>query len=155
MCMEWKTYNGRFAEHYRIGWMNNEDSPHPEPPPRRIEPGGPPPRPHMPFPPPPPKGLISPLILKALILRILRDSPSYGYDIVNKINDILGSRVPRSVIYYHLNAAERLGFVVSKWEVSGKKARKMYYITDSGEAFLEDAKKKLERLRNVIEYIYS
>ena len=44
---------------------------------------------------------------------------------------------------------------MSKWEVSGKKARKMYYITDSGEAFLEDVKKKLEKLRSVIEYIYS
>ena len=153
--MERRTYNGRFAESYRIRWMNNEDFPHPEPPPRRIGPGGPPPHPHMPFPPPPPKGLISPLILKVLILRILRDSPSHGYDIVNKINDILESRVPRSVIYYHLNAAERLGLVVSNWEVSGKKARKMYYITDSGRAFLEGAKKKLERLRNVIEYIYS
>ena len=104
---------------------------------------------------PPPRDLISPLIMKALILRILRDNPSYGYDLINKVSNILGSRVPRSVIYYHLNVAEQLGLVISKWEVSGKKAKRMYYITDSGEMFLEDIKKKLEKLRNIIEFIYS
>jgi len=104
---------------------------------------------------PPPRDLISPLIMKALILRILRDGPSYGYDLIDKISNILGAYVPKSVIYYHLNVAERLGLVISKWEVSGKKTRRMYYITDSGEIFLEDVKKKLEKLRSIIEFIYS
>lgn len=59
--------------------------------------------------------------MKALILRILRDGPSYGYDLIDKISNILGAHVPKSVICYHLNVAERLGLVILKWEVSGKK----------------------------------
>ena len=88
------------------------------------------------------------------MLRILKEKPSHGYDIAERISSILGRKIAKSRIYNLLNSLETKGLVYSKWELAEGKARRIYYITDEGESFLEEAKIKLKILKSVIDYIF-
>lgn len=74
-----------------------------------------------------------------LILGILARSPSYGYEIVRRVNDeadgVFSWR--EGTIYPVLHKLEKDGFVVSRWEEAETgRNRKYYHITARGRACL-------------------
>jgi len=78
------------------------------PPPPSTEPEHPPPPPHAP--PPAAREMLTPLVAKALVLRILKEKPSHGYDIAERISSILGRKIAKSRIYNLLNSSYNLYF---------------------------------------------
>ena len=131
----------------------------PLPPPSDFEPPQPPPKPPLlpPPPPPPPRGdeILPPVLAKGIILKMLKAKPMHGYDLAEEISTLVGRKIFKSRIYNILNTFEKQGLIYGKWEVQEKKARKVYYITEHGEAALEELKKPLSVLKNALDYFFT
>jgi PadR family transcriptional regulator PadR len=85
------------------------------------------------------------------LLLALHLKPSYGYDLLGKINDfgfVDGSLDPGTVDR-HLRRLEDDGFVSSKWDTTGTgPARRFYEITPEGEILLGNWVMFMERNYN-------
>ncbi|WKG08163.1 PadR family transcriptional regulator [Nocardia sp. PE-7] len=76
-----------------------------------------------------------------LVLGILAEGESYGYAILEQVNQLSRGRMQWTdgMLYPLLHRLERLGHVSSTWRVSeGGRRRKHYLITDSGRAALAE-----------------
>jgi DNA-binding PadR family transcriptional regulator len=82
--------------------------------------------------------------LEALILGAVAERPLHGYGIVKVIKD--GSqgalKAGEGQLYPILHKMEEQGWLASEWEPQeGRPPRKLYHITDGGQAELADRKK--------------
>ena len=83
--------------------------------------------------------------LEPVILVSLREWNSYGYELMERAAFGFEAMNP-GTMYRTLRHMEENGVVKSKWETSkGGPARRMYSITDAGEAYLEFWAKSLEQ----------
>lgn len=76
-----------------------------------------------------------------LVLGILAEGESYGYAILEQVNQLSHGRMQWTdgMLYPLLHRLERLGHVSSTWRVSeGGRRRKHYLITESGRAALAE-----------------
>ncbi|MFE1592065.1 PadR family transcriptional regulator [Nocardia sp. NPDC058705] len=76
-----------------------------------------------------------------LVLGILAEGESYGYAILEQVNELSHGRMQWTdgMLYPLLHRLERQGHVSSTWRVSeGGRRRKHYLITDSGLAALAE-----------------
>jgi DNA-binding PadR family transcriptional regulator len=82
--------------------------------------------------------------LKYVILKLLRDKPMHGYEVMRALEHESGGCYKASAgsIYPTLQMLEDLGFVTSK-EADGKK---VYSITDAGRKHLEENKDVVEEI---------
>jgi DNA-binding PadR family transcriptional regulator len=73
--------------------------------------------------------------LRLVILRLIADKPSHGYEIIKEIEErVAGAYSPSpGVIYPTLTLLEELGYVAVS---PGEGARKLHEITEAGRAFL-------------------
>ena len=79
------------------------------------------------------------------MLVILRECSSYGYQLMERLTEFGFEALNPGTLYRTLRKMEREGLCESKWETaSGGPARRMYSITDAGEAYLELWVKSLE-----------
>jgi len=91
--------------------------------------------------------------MKYVILKLLRDKPRHGYDIMKDLEERMhGCYTPSpGTVYPTLQWLEDEGLVVAR-EVEGKK---VYEITDTGRAFLDEHKDTVEdifdRIRETVE----
>lgn len=91
--------------------------------------------------------------MKYVILKLLRDKPRHGYEIMKDLEERMhGCYTPSpGTVYPTLQWLEDEGLVVAR-EVEGKK---VYEITDTGRAFLEEHKDTVEdifdRVRETVE----
>ena len=83
--------------------------------------------------------------LELLLLRILADEPTYGYELVNRLADRTGGEVgiKEGTLYPVLYRLEDAGLVVPEWEqqerASGRGApRKYYRLTPAGAQRVEE-----------------
>jgi PadR family transcriptional regulator PadR len=77
---------------------------------------------------------------KPLLLSILLDGESYGYQIIKKMRTFSGGHLEWSfgMLYPVLHRLEKDGFIVSKWKSSGEgRLRKYYRLTEAGSRELE------------------
>src|SRR5579875_3678085 len=74
--------------------------------------------------------------LRLVILQLIADKPSHGYEIIKAIEERIGGEYSPSpgVIYPTLTLLEEMGYATVQPEEGG---RKLYAITDEGRAFLE------------------
>jgi PadR family transcriptional regulator PadR len=78
-------------------------------------------------------------VLTLVILRLVAEQESYGYELVERVHRLGLTEVPEGSIYPALSRLERDGHVVSYLVPSNAgPARKYYRLTDSGEAFLRE-----------------
>ena len=86
---------------------------------------------------------------KYIILRQIRDKPSYGYEIIRALEERFHSfYVPSpGSVYPTLQMLEEMGHAVSTEE----EGKKVFTITDEGLAFLEEQKDSEERIKNRME----
>lgn len=76
----------------------------------------------------------------ALVLLVLRDSPSYGYQIVQEIRARSADAFdfPEGTIYPILHGLEKDGFIKGEWkEGIGDRKRRVYRLTAAGRKELE------------------
>src|SRR5271167_1406834 len=83
--------------------------------------------------------------LRFVILRLIAEKPSYGYEIIKQIEERLGGSYAPSpgVVYPTLTLLEELGYVTVN---VGDGTKKLHTITDEGKAALEANKAAVDAL---------
>ena len=86
-----------------------------------------------------------------VILLMLRQWNSYGYEMMERMTEFGLETMNPSTLYRSLRNMEKNGAVKSAWDTSkGGPPRRVYSITDAGEAYLDFWVKSLEQYqRNV------
>ena len=101
--------------------------------------------------------------LTPLILVLLKEESSYGYEIMQRLEEEFGfEQINPGSVYRTLRQMEKEALCNSEWETShssngGGPARRMYSITDEGEAYLEawaDACKQYQQVMNEFSRVY-
>src|SRR5919206_1631161 len=86
--------------------------------------------------------------LVPVILLSLREWNSYGYELMERAAAFGFEAMNPGTLYRTLRQMEKNGVVKSSWETSkGGPARRMYSITDAGEAYLDFWAQALEQYR--------
>src|SRR5215210_2623351 len=93
--------------------------------------------------------------LVPVILLSLRQWNSYGYDLMERIAAFGFEAINPGTLYRTLRRMEEDGLCKSKWETSkGRPARRVYSITDVGEAYLDLWVEALEQYRRTIDSFF-
>ena len=75
--------------------------------------------------------------LTPVALVILREKRSYGYELMERLEEFGFEQIRAGTLYKILRRMEQQGLCSSEWEIpQGGSARRMYLITESGEAYL-------------------
>jgi DNA-binding PadR family transcriptional regulator len=90
--------------------------------------------------------------LRYVLLKLIGEKPSHGYELIKAIEDRLGGAYSPSpgVIYPTLTLLEELGYVAA---VATDGAKKAYAITDEGRAALETHKATVEAIFSRIDAV--
>ncbi|MBC7303782.1 MAG: helix-turn-helix transcriptional regulator [Nocardia sp.] len=92
-----------------------------------------------------------------LVLGILAEGESYGYAILEQVNQLSHGRMQWTdgMLYPLLHRLERLGHVSSTWRVSeGGRRRKHYQITDSGRAALAERQAQWNVVADALDQVW-
>ena len=93
-------------------------------------------------------------ILEPILLLFLTEKPSYGYELLEKIRNVIpGWEEPDvGALYRFLRRLEKEQLLISNWSVEKiGPARRIYHITESGERYLQLWMERLEKNRNLID----
>jgi PadR family transcriptional regulator PadR len=96
--------------------------------------------------------------LELLLLRILADEPTYGYELLGRLGKRSEGRfhIKEGTLYPVLYRLEDAGFVVPEWEQRARGAsRKVYRLTPAGETRLEELTHEWQGFAAAIESILS
>ena len=93
--------------------------------------------------------------LVPILLLMLRQWSSYGYELMEKMSTFgLGAMNP-GTFYRTLRQMEKDGMVSSSWDTSeGGPARRMYSITDAGEAYLNYWAESLNQYQRMMDTFF-
>ena len=76
--------------------------------------------------------------LRSCLLLLIAESPSHGYDLVERLSDLGLADVDSAAVYRALRALDEHGLVECWWEESGSgPVRRRYSISDAGVLSLE------------------
>ena len=90
-----------------------------------------------------------------VILVTLREWNSYGYELMERAAAFGFEAMNPGTLYRTLRHMEKDGLCVSKWETSkGGPARRVYSITEAGEAYLDFWAESLEQYRQVMDTFF-
>jgi poly-beta-hydroxybutyrate-responsive repressor len=93
--------------------------------------------------------------LVPVMLLSLREWNSYGYELMEQAAAFGFETMNPGTVYRTLRDMEKNGTVKSRWETSrGGPARRMYSITDAGEAYLELWANSLEHYRRTMDAFF-
>jgi PadR family transcriptional regulator PadR len=93
--------------------------------------------------------------LVPVILVTLREWNSYGYELMERAAAFGFEAMNPGTLYRTLRHMEKEGLCVSKWETSkGGPARRVYSITEAGEAYLDFWAESLEHYRQVMDTFF-
>ncbi len=90
--------------------------------------------------------------LTPVTLVLLREENSYGYELMERLEEFGFEEINAGTLYRTLRGAEKEGLCKSEWETSeGGPARRMYAITEVGESYLAAWAKACEQYQNVMD----
>ena len=91
--------------------------------------------------------------LTPVTLVLLREERSYGYEIMERLEEEFGfEQISAGTLYRTLRRMEQQGLCKSAWERSeGGTARQMYSITEAGEEYLAAWAQACEQYQNVMD----
>ncbi len=93
--------------------------------------------------------------LVPVVLLSIREWNSYGYELTERARTLGFGAMNPGTLYRTLRQMERDGIVESSWETSrGGPARRMYTITDAGEAHLGFWAESLERYQQSMDAFF-
>jgi PadR family transcriptional regulator PadR len=75
-------------------------------------------------------------LLDLIILQYLNSQPMHGYHIITKIRKSFGVYFGPSTIYPLLALLEKKGYITSEWNMESERPRKVYQLTNEGQAML-------------------
>ncbi|MDQ3834787.1 MAG: helix-turn-helix transcriptional regulator [Actinomycetota bacterium] len=103
-----------------------------------------------------PKNWLTPVALVIL----LHEHSSYGYELMERIaSEFESEQINAGTLYRTLRQLEKEGLCDSAWDTSQQRgpARRMYYITEAGKAYLEawlEACKEYRRVMDALSQAY-
>lgn len=95
---------------------------------------------------------------KPLLLSVLKDGESYGYQIIKKVRALSGGQLSWSfgMLYPVLHRLEKDGFIASRWKPSGQgRLRKYYRLTAAGIREIEAEKAQWSAIQEVFAGVWS
>jgi PadR family transcriptional regulator PadR len=93
--------------------------------------------------------------LVPILLLMLRQWSSYGYALMEKMSTFGLAALNPGTFYRTLRQMEKDGMVSSNWDTSeGGPARRVYSITDAGEAYLNHWAQSLDRYQRVMDTFF-
>jgi len=93
--------------------------------------------------------------LTAVLLLQLRELNSYGYDLLEKAAAFGFAALNPGTLYRVLRQMEKEGLVNSGWDTSGQgPARRVYSITEAGEAYLKLWAGSLDQYRRTMDMFF-
>lgn len=90
---------------------------------------------------------------KPLVLSILAEGESYGYEILQKVRELSGGHIEWSdgMLYPVLHRLEREGLIDSEWkEADTGRERKYYFLTPKGGKTLEAERQQWLKVHNTL-----
>ena len=94
-----------------------------------------------------------------ILLLMLREWSSYGYELMEKMGTFGLSMMNPGTFYRTLRQMEKDGMVKSSWDTSeAGPARRVYSITEAGEAYLKywaDSLDQYQKMMDTFFYLYS
>ena len=90
---------------------------------------------------------------KPLVLSILADGESYGYEIIQKVRELSGGHIEWSdgMLYPVLHRLERDGLINSEWkEAATGRERKYYFLTAKGGKTLKTEQQQWLKVHNTL-----
>ena len=98
-------------------------------------------------------------LVPVTLLFLKEENSSYGYEIMQRLEEEFGfEQINPSSVYRTLRQMEQEGLCESAWETAeGGPARRMYSITEAGEAYLEawaDACKQYQQVMESFSRVY-
>src|SRR5690554_3134819 len=91
---------------------------------------------------------------ETIILNILRQGDSYGYEIYKKIIELSGNKyeLKEATLYTAFRRLEQGGYITSYWGDETQGGRRKYYrITDEGKKLYEQNEKDWDFAKDVLE----
>ena len=94
--------------------------------------------------------------LMPAVLLLLRDMSSYGYDLMKALTRFGFALMNPGPLYRMLRQMEKEGLVSSSWDTAGQgPARRIYSITEAGEAYLKLWANSLGQYRKMMDQFFS
>lgn len=94
---------------------------------------------------------LSALLIECLILSIVKEHDSYGYDISQTIKQV--ASIKESTLYPILKRLEQAGYLTTYSQAYNNRTRKYYAITDAGEKQLHYLQNEWREYRDAIDRI--
>jgi poly-beta-hydroxybutyrate-responsive repressor len=93
--------------------------------------------------------------LVPVLLLMLREWSSYGYELMEKMSTFGLAAMNPGTFYRTLRQMEKDGMVSSSWDTSeGGPARRVYSITDAGEAYLKYWAESLDQYQRMMDTFF-
>ena len=94
--------------------------------------------------------------LTPVALVILREESSYGYELMERLEQFGFEQIRAGTLYRTLRRMEQEGLCRSEWETTteGGPARRMYSITESGEEYLAAWAEACKQYQSVMDCFY-
>jgi len=93
--------------------------------------------------------------LVPILLLMLRQWSSYGYELMEKMSTVGLAAMNPGTFYRTLRQMEKDGMVSSNWDTSeGGPARRVYSITDAGEAYLNYWAQSLDQYQRMMDTFF-
>jgi PadR family transcriptional regulator, regulatory protein PadR len=92
-----------------------------------------------------------------LVLSILAEGESYGYEILKRVRTLSGGELEWSdgMLYPLLHRLGRLGYVTTEWRTPPEGRRRRYYmLTDDGQAALADQRRQWEAVTRTLNDVW-
>jgi PadR family transcriptional regulator, regulatory protein PadR len=90
--------------------------------------------------------------LTPVTLVLLREESSYGYELMERLEEFGFEQINAGTLYRTLRQTEKEGLCKSEWETSeGGPARRIYAITEDGASYLAAWAKACEQYQNVMD----
>lgn len=99
----------------------------------------------------PPKSFLVPFILL-----LLHRVPVHGYELIQKLTSLGFQALDPGNIYRMLRQLEKDNYIRSEWDTSsGGPAKRLYSLTEIGEAYLQTYAGELERYQSMLNQFFS
>ena len=90
--------------------------------------------------------------LTPVTLVLLREETSYGYELMERLEEFGFEQISAGTLYRTLRRTEKEGLCESEWDTSESgPARRMYSITEAGEEYLAAWAQACEQYQNVMD----
>ncbi|MGY4691101.1 PadR family transcriptional regulator [Salibacterium sp. K-3] len=95
--------------------------------------------------------------LDIIILSVLTERDSYGYDIIKQVKETSEGyfEVGEGTLYPSLKRMEKKGYISSYYENIGQRKRKYYTITENGRVYLDEMLQVRRRENSLLDRLSS